>query len=81
MPESKNPKSVFGPKALEMIMRDVLGGLEEFAHMKGFEPRPDVMEIIAIEPPARDETGGPLHPDQQSTGDVICFEQYRRRSA
>jgi hypothetical protein len=37
-------------KALEMIIRDVMGGMEELANLKGYEAPLDCMEILSIEP-------------------------------
>ena len=39
-----------GPKALELVMRDVLGGMEELAVMKHYETSGDVFEVISIDP-------------------------------
>jgi len=33
---------------MEMVMRDVLGGMEELATMKGFETDTNVFEILEI---------------------------------
>ncbi|MFA7095224.1 MAG: hypothetical protein WC383_01925 [Gammaproteobacteria bacterium] len=39
-------------KALELVMRDVLGGLEELATLAGYEAAPGSIEILSIERPA-----------------------------
>jgi len=46
--DSNSP--VLGPKAMEMVMRDVLGGMQELAVMKSFESVNNVFEIISITP-------------------------------
>jgi len=47
----KNPSgSVLGPKAMEQVMRDVLGGMEDLAIMKSFESINNVFEIVSITP-------------------------------
>ena len=67
---------ILGPKALEMIMRDVLGGMEELVLMKGYQPGSDVVEIIAIEPPAEAKT------DRNGANSrVVNFAHARRRRA
>ena len=48
--------TAMGPKAMEMVMRDVLNGMEEMATMKGYESRGNVFEILAITPPSNEET-------------------------
>lgn len=67
---------VLGPKALEMIMRDVLGGMEELALMKGYQPGADVVEILAIEPATESEVGG-----NDAGSRIVDFERFRRRKA
>ena len=39
-----------GPKALEMVMRDVLGGMEELTLMKNHETAGSVFQVISIDP-------------------------------
>lgn len=67
---------VLGPKALEMIMRDVLGGMEELSLMKGYQPASDIVEIIAVEPgDSSDPAGSTKRPR------VVDLQRYRRRKA
>ncbi len=40
-----------GPKAIEMVMRDVLGGMEELAIIQGYGSFNNVFEILDITPP------------------------------
>ena len=39
-----------GPKALEMVMRDVLGGMEELSLMKNHKTAGGVFQVISIDP-------------------------------
>ena len=55
MSEQERTRRSVGPKALEMVMRDALDGMEELALLKAFHPGAEVVEIIAIEPPSRPE--------------------------
>jgi len=41
--------------ALELTMRDVLDGLDDFACEFAYSNRPGEFEILAIEPPSPDE--------------------------
>lgn len=38
-------------RALELIIRDVMGGMEELATIEGYSRPPECLEILAIEPP------------------------------
>lgn len=66
-----------GPKALELIMRDVLDGMEELALLEGFRPGADVVEIVAIEPPTRPDPAPPRAP---RISQVVPLAPRRRRS-
>jgi hypothetical protein len=79
MSDNNHKRRILGPKALEMIRRDVLGGLEDFAAMKAFEPQPDIMEIVSIKSPQGDDDGGEHTTDEG--GAVVDLERYRSRSA
>ena len=43
-------KGSLGTKALEMVMRDVLGGMEEFSIMKAYESTCSEFKVISIQP-------------------------------
>lgn len=49
-----NANHAHGNKALEMIMRDVIDGMEDIANMAGYSPQPgscfEILEIVAEEP-------------------------------
>jgi hypothetical protein len=52
MPDRPAKTPRIGDKALEMTMRDVLDGLEDFATMAGYEAySPETFEILSIESP------------------------------
>lgn len=54
MSKKDHQTPALGRKAMEMVMRDVLDGMEDMATMKSFETADNVFEIIAITP-ERDE--------------------------
>ncbi len=77
-------------KALELIMRDVLDGLEEFANMASYNPNPEVLTILSIEPPSEEERkrvfsapsgsedGDPDHVRRgNKTADIVSFIEKR----
>ena len=73
-----------GPKALEMVMRDVLGGMEELATMKGYESMSEVFEIISIDPPYDQEHNAvpaQAKADEANSprADVISLDAFRNR--
>jgi len=64
-----------GPKAMEMVMRDVLGGMEELALVKGYESSSNVFEILAISPQldqGKLQNKKTLQPDNNA--EIIPFE-------
>ena len=68
----KNPKgSVLGPKAMELVMRDVLGGMEDLAVMKSFESINNVFEIISITPTEHASEKQPAYTIPAEGADII----------
>jgi len=64
-----------GPKAMEMVMRDVLGGMEELALIKGYDSSSNVFEILAISPVSDEDklqNKKIIRPDNNA--DIIPFE-------
>lgn len=57
MADDKAEKTLYADQALELMMRDTLGGMEEFATAFGYRPWPGCFEIISIEPPEADPQG------------------------
>ncbi|VAW80913.1 hypothetical protein MNBD_GAMMA12-3582 [hydrothermal vent metagenome] len=73
-----------GPKALEMVMRDVLGGMEEFSIMKSYESSGEEYKIITIQPYAQWTPKQELYDFEKFTqepqlAEVIVFEDYLKR--
>lgn len=79
---------ISGNKQQEIIMKDVLGGLEEIAIMLSYDPWPGDFEIIAIYPP--NEEDNPSHQEEtvvksqqeecaRPKADVICYQQQKAR--
>ena len=75
---------ISGTKKEEILMRDVLGGLEEIAAMLCYNPWPGDFEIIAIYPPNEENN----QPQQEQTvvknqplpkAKVISYQQQRER--
>jgi len=50
MSKKDQASQALGPKAMEMVMRDVLGGMEELMVMKSLESHGNVFEILEITP-------------------------------
>ena len=64
-------KKVLGDKALELVMRDVLCGMEDLATRLGYDVTPYRVEILSVDP---------AHPQTRNTapatsGVVIAFPQ------
>ena len=78
MSDRQQDKRSLGPKALEMVMRDVLDGMEELALLKAFQPGAEVVEIIAIEPATRPESAPLTAP---SVTQVVPLTRLRKRDA
>ena len=78
---------ISGTKEQEMIMRDVLGGLEEVATMLSYNPWPGDFEIIVIYPPEEENSAeqeqtvvrsqNRLRPRRKA--DVISYHQLKSR--
>lgn len=58
-------------------MRDVLGGMEELALMKGYQPGTDLMEIVAVEPGEASTKRPPPTPSAH----IVPFDRQRRNKA
>lgn len=73
MSKKNSVRPVLGPKAMEMVMRDVLGGMQDLAVMKSFESISNVFEIISITPP--DSSAGDYSADDTSndSAEIIPF--------
>ncbi len=59
-------------KALELIIRDVLGGMEEMATMEGYATSLAGMEILGIEPNDPGHSGG-QHPESEKPRNAVVL--------
>lgn len=84
MPDKLCKQVISGSKKEEILMRDVLGGLEEIASMLCYDPWPGDFEIIAIYPPNEEKN----QPQQEQTviknqplprAEVISYQQQKAR--
>ena len=67
-------KPVLAPRALELIMRDVLNGLEESVITAWLEAAPAGLEILSIDAPEEPTRGG----EASGCGaDVISLSHFR----
>lgn len=64
-------KKVLGNKALELVMRDVLCGMEDLATRLGYDVTPYRVEILSVDP-AHPRTGTTV---PATSGVVIAFPQ------
>jgi len=82
---------ILGPKALEMVMRDVLGGMEEFAIMKSYEASGEEFKIIAIRPQAEWTSNDDLYDfydqseeieqsEPKQLAEVIILDEYLKKT-
>lgn len=82
MSKKTTNNGILGPKALEMVMRDVLSGMEEFAVMAAHEVTDESFKIIAIRPLGQwcsndDIYEQPETPDSsKKLAEVIIFDEY-----
>jgi len=84
-------KPKIGAKALEMIMRDVLDGMEELAALKSYQTGGGIMEVISVTPPAEVRPGREERPEdaieepadlaEERGADVVCLHRFRLRRA
>lgn len=86
MPKKNISEHTLGPKALEMVMRDVLGGMEELAIMKSYETSSDVFEVISIDPlveaekESQEKLDKPAKKEEGSKADIIPIEKFRAQT-
>jgi len=75
-----NAEHAHGTKALEMIMRDVIDGMENIANMAGYSPQPgscfEVLEIV----PETDELASPQQTNKPSA-DVVSISSRKSKQA
>ncbi len=68
-------KRVFGSKAQEMLMQDILENAQELAYLLGYQCSPCDFEIIAIEKPD-DE---PLRDTSADPSNIVCYHTEKQR--
>jgi hypothetical protein len=64
-------KKVLGDKALELVMRDVLCGMEDLATRLGYDVTPYRVEILSVEPATLQSN----NTAPRRTAEVIAFPQ------
>ena len=92
MSKKTTPKGILGPKALEMVMKDVIGGMEEFAIMKSYELSGEEYKIVSIRPTGislvndvcydfYDEPEASYFADdtEKPLAEVVDFSEYKRK--
>ena len=64
-----NANLAHGNKALEMIMRDVIDGMENIANLAGYSPQPgssfEILEIVA------DDSASASQPQDKASAEII----------
>lgn len=90
MPQAKANKSevvLRSHKALEMIMRDVLDGMQDAACQQAYHPHSDCVQILSISPPSSpnsvpDKNIATIHPlpDRRSSNVLDYLMQRESRS-
>lgn len=76
-------KTVVSPKAQEMLMQDILEGMEHFVTLFGYRAIPCEYEIIAVERnavsyPAQNATGAE---ETRRSADVISYIERKQQLA
>lgn len=75
----KNPTdSTLSPKAMEMVMRDVLRGMEDLVTMKSFESINNVFEIVSISPAEKCTLPGRENTNSNNKTNIVPF--YRKQN-
>ena len=75
---------ISGNRQQEIIMKEVLGGLEEIATLLSYDPWPGDFEIIAIYPPDEEESQPcqeeiVLQSKQRPKAEVICYQEKKEQ--
>ena len=67
-----------GPRALEMVMRDVLGGMEDIALLKCLESHSDVFQVVPIDQNQTDRQAQPATSTTLTKAQLIELSRYRK---
>ena len=76
--DAQQKSMAMGPRALEMVMRDVLGGMEDIALLKCLESHSDVFQVVSID---SDQKDNPLQQPTSTTlsnAQLIELSRYRK---
>lgn len=88
MSKKNLPEHTLGPRALEMVMRDVLGGMEELTLMKNHETTGGVFQVISIDPSEEEKASQgtseqlatPPSKNQSRKADIIQIDNFRTQT-
>jgi len=67
-----------GPRALEMVMRDVLGGMEDVALLKCLESHSDVFQVVSINQESMNAQAQPASSTTLTKAELIELSEYRK---
>jgi len=71
-----------GGKALEMIMHDVIDGMEELANLAGYDPKPgSLFEVLEIEPADTFDAEYAENNASSTTSDKVVSIKKKRKQA
>jgi len=79
MYKKNQPNPALGTKAMEMVMRDVLDGMQDLAIMNCYESTRNVFEIMAITPQDRPEVTCVDPAEQKNAGPVAEVLPFNRQ--
>lgn len=80
MYKKNQPNPALGTKAMEMVMRDVLDGMQDLVIMNCYESTRNVFEIMAITPPDNSEIIHVGSEERKNTGPVAEILPFNRQS-
>jgi len=71
-----------GSKALEMIMHDVIDGMEELANLAGYDPKPGALfEVLEIKPADTFDARTLDDHHAPQSENVVCIKKRRKINA
>ena len=78
MADKPNSNRIISDRALEMVMRDVLEGMEEATLESAFNRKPSDLSILSIAPPSNDIKGVVRNSDQKA--EIIYPLQFKKQA-
>ncbi len=69
-------KMAMGPRALEMVMRDVLGGMEDIALLKCLESQSDVFQVVSLDQDEKQDQ--PRADSAEGKAKLIELDRFRK---